>query len=192
MEIVYVLTNPTMPGLVKIGKTKKTIKNRLRELDSTGVPHPFDCVAAWEFQDAKEVESTLHQAFEDRRVRPNREFFEISPHQPIAILEQFGIKDVAPKEDVNDGGFKNRRENFKFNMVGIKPGSTLTSVWDEKVTCEVVNDSKVMFKGKTTSLSDAANSVLLDTGKNWQAVSGPDSWKYEGKVLRQIRDDEEM
>ena len=43
--IVYVLTNPAMPGLVKIGKTSRSsVKGRLRELYSTGVPVPFECV----------------------------------------------------------------------------------------------------------------------------------------------------
>jgi len=43
--IVYVLTNPTMPGLVKIGKTSRdSVMARLSELYTTGVPLPFECV----------------------------------------------------------------------------------------------------------------------------------------------------
>ena len=94
MGIVYVITNPEMPGLVKIGHTSQTIEQRLRDLDKTGVPVPFECVAAWEFEDAPGVENTLHQAFADRRVRQSREFFRVSPGQPIAILERFGAKDI--------------------------------------------------------------------------------------------------
>lgn len=42
--IVYVLTNPAMPGLVKIGMTTRSdIDARMKELYSTGVPVPFDC-----------------------------------------------------------------------------------------------------------------------------------------------------
>ncbi len=38
-EIVYVLTNPAMPGLVKIGKTnQKDIEERMKQLYTTGVP----------------------------------------------------------------------------------------------------------------------------------------------------------
>ena len=41
--IIYVLTNPAMNGLVKIGKTSRTsVDQRLQELYSTGVPVPFD------------------------------------------------------------------------------------------------------------------------------------------------------
>lgn len=41
--IVYVLSNPAMPGLVKIGKTTRgSVDARLSELYSTGVPVPFE------------------------------------------------------------------------------------------------------------------------------------------------------
>ena len=35
---VYILTNPSMPGLVKVGKTTNTPNQRMSELHSTGVP----------------------------------------------------------------------------------------------------------------------------------------------------------
>ena len=42
--IIYVLTNPEMPGLVKIGKTsRKEVQQRLIELYLTDVPVPFEC-----------------------------------------------------------------------------------------------------------------------------------------------------
>ena len=44
MGIVYVLTNPAMPGIVKIGKTHASLGSRLSQLYSTGVPVPFECV----------------------------------------------------------------------------------------------------------------------------------------------------
>ena len=40
--IVYLLTNPVMPGLVKIGMTtQEDIDKRMKELYTTGVPVPF-------------------------------------------------------------------------------------------------------------------------------------------------------
>lgn len=51
-QIVYVLTNSAMPGLVKIGKTTRNdLSSRMSELFSTGVPVPFDCVYACEVDD---------------------------------------------------------------------------------------------------------------------------------------------
>lgn len=55
--IVYVLTNPVMPGLVKIGKTSRDeVQTRLNELYSTGVPVPFDCASAARVEDESKVE----------------------------------------------------------------------------------------------------------------------------------------
>ncbi len=42
--IVYLLTNPVMPGLVKIGMTtQEDIDKRMKELYTTGVPVSFEC-----------------------------------------------------------------------------------------------------------------------------------------------------
>ena len=50
-DIVYVLTNEAMPGLVKIGLTADTVEARLTQLSShTGVPLAFECYFAAEVQ----------------------------------------------------------------------------------------------------------------------------------------------
>lgn len=55
--IIYVLTNPAMNGLVKIGKTsRESVDQRLNELYSTGVPVPFECVFAGKVEDESKVE----------------------------------------------------------------------------------------------------------------------------------------
>ena len=47
LQIVYVLTNPAMPGLLKIGSTtQEEVDTRMKQLYSTGVPVPFDCAIA--------------------------------------------------------------------------------------------------------------------------------------------------
>jgi hypothetical protein len=40
--IVYVLINEAMPGYVKVGKTDN-LDRRLRDLDWTNLPLPFEC-----------------------------------------------------------------------------------------------------------------------------------------------------
>ena len=61
LGIVYVLTNPAMPGLVKIGKTSRgSMTGRLGELYSTGMPLPFECSFAGQVKDFAEVEKAFH------------------------------------------------------------------------------------------------------------------------------------
>ena len=98
-NIVYVLTNPAMPGIVKIGMTSQAeVQKRMGELYSTGVPLPFDCVIAREIEgiDASRIESALHTAFDPHRINPSREFFQMEPEQVEALLDVIPGKDVTP------------------------------------------------------------------------------------------------
>lgn len=88
--IVYLLTNPVMPGLVKIGMTtQEDIDKRMKELYTTGVPVPFECKFACKVKksDCLKIEKALHKAFEPQRINQNREFFRINVDQAQAILE---------------------------------------------------------------------------------------------------------
>lgn len=61
--IIYVLTNPAMPGLVKIGMTARDDPRvRMDELytKSAGVPVPFHCVRAVRVDDERAAEKALH------------------------------------------------------------------------------------------------------------------------------------
>ncbi|MDO6329340.1 GIY-YIG nuclease family protein [Bacteroides caccae] len=69
--IVYLLTNPVMPGLVKIGMTtQEGIDKRMKELYTTGVPIPFECKFACKVKksDCLKIEKALHKAFDPQRI----------------------------------------------------------------------------------------------------------------------------
>ena len=77
--IVYVLTNPAMPGLVKIGMTTRdNLDARMKELYGTGVPVPFECKYACKVKssDCAKIEKALHTAFAPNRINVNRKFFQ--------------------------------------------------------------------------------------------------------------------
>ncbi len=95
--IVYILTNPAMPGMVKIGKTSRGMSTRLTELYSTGVPLPFECAYAARVEDESKVERAFHQAFGPYRINPRREFFDIEPEQAIALLELMAVENLTPE-----------------------------------------------------------------------------------------------
>ena len=101
-NIVYVLTNPAMPGIVKIGMTDRPdVQRRMGDLYTTGVPLPFDCVIAREIEDrqAAEIERALHTAFGPNRVNPSREFFQVEPEQVEVLLRVMPGRDVTPQDD---------------------------------------------------------------------------------------------
>ena len=67
-EIIYILINPAMPGLVKIGRTNN-LEDRLRSLDNTSTPLPFQCIYAVEVDKDLNIEKLLHKTFKDSKVR---------------------------------------------------------------------------------------------------------------------------
>ena len=99
-NIVYVLTNPIMPGIVKIGMTDRPdVQSRMSELYTTAVPLPFECPIAWEIEDkeAVEIERALHLAFGPNRINSSREFFEMEPEQVEVLLRVMPGRDVTPQ-----------------------------------------------------------------------------------------------
>ena len=100
-NIVYVLTNPAMPGIVKIGMTDRPdVRRRMADLYTTGVPLPFDCVIAREIEDreAAEIERALHTAFGPNRINTSREFFQVDPEQVEVLLRVMPGRDATPND----------------------------------------------------------------------------------------------
>lgn len=84
---VYILSNPSMPGLLKVGRTARSVDGRAMELYQTGVPTPFlvehsvfspDCVA---------LEADVHECMAEMRVGQGREFFRCKTGEAIQILD---------------------------------------------------------------------------------------------------------
>ena len=182
-KIVYILTNQSMPDTIKIGITDN-LERRMRELDNTSTPLPFECYYAVEVQDAKVIEKKIHEGLDDNRIRQSREFFNTSPEQAKAILEiaeVMGGKNVTPTEDVVETpqdkqaleNARKKRSKFNFNMINIVPGTILEFSKDKSITCEVIDDTKVKFRGQTTSLSASANTILREMGYDWEQAHGP-------------------
>lgn len=84
--IVYVLSHKAMPNLLKIGYTDRTMKERLRELHSTGVPGTFNVELYFFVEDAYVYESILHEAL--RSYRYKKEFFQIDISEVIAVVQE--------------------------------------------------------------------------------------------------------
>jgi len=189
-NIIYILINEAMPGYVKIGKTNN-LEQRIRSLDTTGVPLPFECFYACKVKDAVFVERQLLDAFLDHRVRSSREFFEISPERAVAALKLAEIENVTPKKDFVESKedqqalnqARTKRAIFNFNMVDIPVGAELIFSRDENIRAKVIDNRSIELNGETTSLSSSAQKILgYDYG-----VAGTDYWMYDGETLDERR-----
>ncbi len=195
--IVYVLTNPAMPGLVKIGKTTRSdLGARMKELYKTGVPLPFDCAIAVEVENnGDELEKALHTAFEPQRLNRSREFFQVESSQVEVLLSIWpDARDVTPeierdlekdlsaeeKEDVRK--FKKRRPNLNFRVMGIPDGSELVSTNGAREKAVVVGEKKVLFRGEEMFLTTATNIVFEFD----YSLNPCPRWTFEGRNLSDI------
>jgi hypothetical protein len=77
-----------MPGLIKIGKTKRDSRSRARELFKTGVPTPFQVAFEVFCDDHEKVEMKIHDELIDFRVNSGREFFKYPIDKAIQLLQQ--------------------------------------------------------------------------------------------------------
>ena len=193
--IIYILTNPIMPGIIKIGKTtQEDVKVRMAQLYSTGVPVPFDCEYAAKVNNIDEVERALHIAFGPDRVNPKREFFEIEANQAITIIKLLEIENVSPlvEQEANviddvelDAGrvYAQKRPKMNFIEMNIPIGSEFVFNNNGEVAT-VVSEKTVRFRDEETSLTNATR-LALGEGYAYHVAPGP-YWRFNGRKLRDI------
>lgn len=192
-EIVYILINEAMPGYVKIGITTN-LEQRIRSLDTTSVPLPFECFYACTVQNARLTEQRLHDAFLNNRVRTSREFFEIAAERVVSALKLAEIENVTPGQDYVDSvedqkalnSARERRAMFNFEMVDIPIGATINFVDDENITATVAQyhgQHTITFEGQLSSPSAVAQQIRQSS----YPLQGTLYWMYEGETLDERR-----
>ena len=190
LDIVYIFTNRGMPGLCKIGYTSRNdVKERAKELYTTGVPYPFQIYYACQVFNGKKIEKTLHKLFDEQRVNDNREFFETDPEKVILALQLSSPVDVTPgeieyltKEEIKEieNVEKKRLSNFTFEQADIPIGSILYFCRDSEITCTVYSDNTVMFNEQIMTLTEAARNTGVIP---YYELQGPKFWMFEDEPL---------
>lgn len=194
-EIIYILTNEAMPGYVKIGKTASNLEQRVRELSaSTSVPLPFTVFYACKVEDANFVEHQLHDAFDNNRVNPRREFFQIAPERVVAALKLAEMENITPHRDLIESAEDREaheealegRGRFNFELAKIPLAAEIYFSRDENKKAKVVDlhsAKSIKYNGEVTSLSTSAQEIL---GVAY-GVAGTDYWMYDGETLDERR-----
>ena len=84
---VYVLTNASAPGLVKVGFTDRDPQVRAQELGSTGLPLPYVVAYAAEVSNGRQVEMLVHSALS--RYHAGKEWYRCSVSIAQAEVAKF-------------------------------------------------------------------------------------------------------
>jgi T5orf172 domain-containing protein len=91
---IYILSNENMPGLMKIGYSRRTVEERVRELSSqTGVPKSFTIEAYFGSENPEDDEKKVHHELLDFKVE-GKEFFKLEASK--AVKEIMLILDSKP------------------------------------------------------------------------------------------------
>lgn len=102
---IYVLSNPALQGMVKIGHTLKAeAERRAVELSaSTSIPLPFHVEGSWLVEHPAEVELRIHQSLARFRVSKAREFFHLDVEDAISRINLllFGV-DTHPAAAIRE------------------------------------------------------------------------------------------
>lgn len=93
-EIIYVFSNSSIPGLLKIGYTGKPPEERCKELSkATGVPVPFKIEYIFRLHGrGEELEREIHRYLEHKRNSSRREFFDVTLNEAIEAIKKVGEK----------------------------------------------------------------------------------------------------
>lgn len=101
---VYILSNRSMPGLVKIGQTRRSPEERAREM-SRNTSIPADFVVEFEVftSDRLAVEGAAHERLGQHRFSKTREFFQVEIDTAAEVLMTEADKVNAPLRSVDMG-----------------------------------------------------------------------------------------
>ena len=157
---VYILSNPSMPNIVKIGVTQDSVANRCKKIsEPTGVPTPFEVEYECTVDDCYKIEKALQAAFAPYRVSENREFFKVSTAQVTAILQLVQQENTTEQATADQPETK-RNPRFKFAEMNIPAGAKLLFTQDETIEATVTENNNVLCNGKEQSLSALTRELI--------------------------------
>jgi hypothetical protein len=92
---VYILSNPSMPGLLKIGSTTKAPDKRAKQVSrGTGVPLEFELEYMFKCFNSAGLEYEIHKELKSQRVNKQKEFFKMDLESAKKTIEEIGRKYV--------------------------------------------------------------------------------------------------
>jgi len=200
--VIYILTNPSFPDLVKIGYAND-VNERLKSLNrSEAIPYPFQIYATYKvnsyLSDVK-LHSIIDKLNPSLRTRYNengrnrvREFYVMAPEDAYAILEA-----LAEIHDCTDNltrytsvetkkikkSTSQKAPAYSFFDCNINIGEQIEYIDDPSIIATVVSKNEVEYEGIKMSMTALARKLR---GKSYQE-QGPKYFKYKGENLIDLR-----
>lgn len=185
---IYIMTNPCLHDMVKIGYATD-VEERRKQLSTTALPYEYEVYATYETP-GKLEDKKLHKLIDnlnpDLRVTKNREFFVMSPEDAYGLLEAIATISGSQGRLAKRGAQgvtapqKAKKPAVNFAKCGIPVNAELVYIGDPNVTVTVVDEHKVLYNNELTSLSAVAKGI------KGYPVAGPSFFTYNGKLVCDI------
>lgn len=202
MGYIYILVNESFKDYIKIGYADD-INRRIQQLNSTATtPYPFKLYASYETS-SRLTDKEVHNIIDtlNPNLRPNeivdgrcrqKEFFHMRPNDAYSLLHSIalisGTLEKLKKENNEDIPeisfiYKKKAPAFNFKKYGILPGEELTYINDRNIKVKVVDDRKIEYEGRITSMSTLAQRL----GDFKSQPQGTEYFLYKGERLTDLR-----
>lgn len=190
MGYIYIMTNPALHDMVKIGYATD-VETRRQQLSTTALPYEYEVYATYETSgnlEDKKLHKMIDNLNPDLRVSKNREFFVMSPEDAYELLETIAIisgsqdklkrlKDVKKQTSTQII----RRPAINFYKCGLKDGDELVCTEDSKIVVVIKGERKVLYNNELTSLT-----AIMKKVKGYSNIAGPSFFTYKGEALTDI------
>ena len=189
---IYMMSNPSLQGMVKIGVTTTSPEQRCKELSSsTSIPTPFELVVAYHVDTPYEVERSVHERLNHLRVSQNREFFNATKEDLINAMEDWSLHEHGNcKIDVLLSEQRLCLDKFKHKNKTVK---ITEDAYDSLISSHANADDlaemaiRFMFKHLTGNIvyQNGRFTVLPDPCYNLHEDKCPD--EYKPKLIKEIK-----
>ena len=187
---IYIMTNPSLTNMVKIGYAKD-VETRRKQLSTTALPTEYEVYATYETSgnlEDKKLHKMIDNLNPDLRIAKNREFFIMSPEDAYELLESIAtISGTAEKlkkvKDTARRVRKKKRPPVNFEKCNIPMGAKLVYTEDPSIVVTVVSERKVQYGDEITSLS------AIVEGIKGGSIQGTQYFTYNGKIVADIAEE---
>ncbi len=165
---VYIATNPLHPDTPKIGYTEKHPSKRDEQLSkNTGVLEDYTNQWYVKVPNCKLAEALLHDAFNDCRKRPDKEFFTIDLVEAILKAEEVLLSFFKSFED-RYCKLEIRFIPIVHKSIGYSTQTEEDDIWNEDITDQISRQYHYKLASKVNSISLIHSPVR---GKTWVEIS---------------------
>lgn len=189
---IYIMTNPCLQDMVKIGYAKN-VETRRKQLSTTALPYDYEVYATYETSgnlEDKKLHHLIDNLNPDLRVSRNREFFLMSCEDAYELLETIATisgtldKLTLVKREDESNKQKRQRPALNFTKCGIPIGAQLVFKEDPSVVVTVESNRKVIYNDEITSLT-----AIIRRIKGIKNPSGPSYFTYNGRPIVDIAEE---